>query len=93
MSDQPQIHPLLPSENPVCQHVWSRVHDVLFWRCERCGFEIGDSELDKPHEGMTVATYTDDLGRVVCLDCGWKGSGFELKAQACPVCDGRVADC
>ncbi len=30
--------------------------------------------------------------RVTCTDCGWIGFAFELKAQACPVCDGRVAD-
>lgn len=29
---------------------------------------------------------------VVCLDCGWKGPELALKAQACPVCDGRCAD-
>ena len=27
-----------------------------------------------------------------CLDCGWKGPETSLKAQACPCCDGRVAD-
>ena len=45
-------------------------------------------ELSRP---LTTITHTDDLGKVVCLDCGWQGSGFELKAPACPVCDGRCA--
>ena len=35
---------------------------------------------------------TVDLTRVQCLDCGWQGLGCELRAQACPVCDGRVAE-
>lgn len=35
----------------------------------------------------------DAFGRVTCLDCGWRGRSLELKAQACPVCDGRCADC
>ena len=30
--------------------------------------------------------------KVTCLDCGWIGRDYELLAQACPVCDGRVAD-
>lgn len=34
-----------------------------------------------------------DYGKVICLDCGWQGVGSQLKAQACPVCDGRCADC
>lgn len=31
-------------------------------------------------------------GKVVCLDCGWLGHESQLKAQACPLCDGRCAD-
>lgn len=27
-----------------------------------------------------------------CLDCGWTGPQHALSAQACPRCDGRVAD-
>lgn len=27
-----------------------------------------------------------------CLDCFWFGMETELSAQACPECDGRVAD-
>ena len=30
--------------------------------------------------------------RVTCLDCDWNGIAHDLKAQACPVCDGRCAD-
>ncbi len=45
--------------------------------------------VGKPH---TFIEYTPGLGDVVCLDCGWQGNGFELKAQACPLCDGRCAD-
>lgn len=33
-----------------------------------------------------------DMLNVLCLVCGWKGKGYQLKAQACPVCDGRCAD-
>ncbi len=33
-----------------------------------------------------------DAHPVVCLDCGWTGGEIQLKAQACPLCDGRVAD-
>lgn len=33
-----------------------------------------------------------DTGRVICIDCGWRGVGYELLAQACPICDGRCAD-
>lgn len=29
---------------------------------------------------------------VTCQDCGWYGEESRLKAQACPLCDGRVAD-
>lgn len=29
---------------------------------------------------------------VICMECGWSGVGAELKAQACPVCDGRVRE-
>lgn len=32
------------------------------------------------------------LHKVQCIDCGWQGFDYELKAQACPVCDGRCAD-
>lgn len=34
-----------------------------------------------------------DMSDATCLDCGWTGRGYQLKAQACPVCDGRCADC
>lgn len=27
-----------------------------------------------------------------CLECHWLGIAAELKAQACPKCDGRVCD-
>lgn len=29
---------------------------------------------------------------VRCLECGWLGVGWHLKAEACPVCDGRVEE-
>lgn len=45
--------------------------------------------------GQTGKTLTVHciVPQVVCLDCPWEGLISELKAQACPVCDGRVADC
>ncbi len=33
-----------------------------------------------------------DLVVCACLDCLWLGVAKELRAQACPRCDGRVAD-
>lgn len=29
---------------------------------------------------------------VRCLECGWEGRGWNLKAEACPHCDGRVEE-
>lgn len=53
--------------------------------------------MSKPIEEMTVAEFqahlfTPDLMKVRCLDCGWLGHGDQLKAQACPECDGRVGE-
>lgn len=33
-----------------------------------------------------------DFARVRCVHCGWTGRAFLLSAQACPECDGRVAE-
>ena len=30
--------------------------------------------------------------QVCCMECGWSGFAVELKAQACPVCDGRCRE-
>lgn len=42
--------------------------------------------------GSHVAVDTLDMTRVRCTDCGWLGFGYQLAAQACPVCDGRVGE-
>lgn len=58
-------------------------------------YEIGRAAMTLrmalPH-APRKRTDPQDTGAVQCLDCGWRGQGFQLKAQACPVCDGRVAD-
>jgi hypothetical protein len=41
--------------------------------------------------GLVVEPATDTIV-VRCLSCGWQGRGAELIAQACPRCDGRVAE-
>jgi hypothetical protein len=41
--------------------------------------------------GLSVEPAPDTI-RVRCLECGWQGIGAELLAQACPQCDGRVAE-
>lgn len=33
-----------------------------------------------------------DMTPVGCLDCDWIGFGYQLIAQACPICDGRVQE-
>lgn len=35
---------------------------------------------------------TRDQTRVRCIDCGWLGQAHQLKAEACPICDGRVGE-
>jgi hypothetical protein len=42
--------------------------------------------------GLVVEPAAADTTKVRCLSCGWQGSGAELLAQACPYCDGRVAE-
>lgn len=59
------------------------LRELRGWRSELIGYYI----RERLHMSQL------DNGDVTCLDCGWKGKGRELKAQACPVCDGRCADC
>jgi hypothetical protein len=42
--------------------------------------------------GVVVEPATWQTIAVRCLICGWAGRGRDLIAQACPYCDGRVAE-
>ena len=57
--------------------------------CNKCGDDAGLVDLS----GMTTLSGKGiNSNTVQCLDFGWQGKVYQLKAQACPVCDGRVAD-
>ena len=54
---------------------------------------ITDADVLRVRDALAAKYREMEKNRVMCLDCGWQGSDYQLKAQACPVCDGRVADC
>lgn len=44
-------------------------------------------------DGVSFDTLSDsEKSPVACMTCSWTGFGYQLKAQACPMCDGRVRD-
>lgn len=44
-----------------------------------------------PEASWTCERHRDNT-HVRCLSCAWAGRGFQLVAQACPLCDGRVTE-